>query len=116
MCVCGRRLDGCAVVGLQHNISDPKLRDMWYKAYDTEILGLIQNGTLKPMRRPAKVRVDSELYRTGGERGFASRVPRPHPPPWRLVFFKPADLGPSFSASRRPPMRSRGSPTGRASC
>ena len=39
------------------NISDPKLRDMWYKAYDTEFLGLIQNGTLKPMRRPAKVRV-----------------------------------------------------------
>ena len=30
---------------------------MWYKAYDTEFLGLIQNGTLKPMRRPAKVRV-----------------------------------------------------------
>ena len=39
------------------NISDPKLRDMWCKAYDTEFLGLIQNGTLKPMRRPAKVRV-----------------------------------------------------------
>ena len=30
---------------------------LWYKAYDTEFLGLIQNGTLKPMRRPAKVRV-----------------------------------------------------------
>ena len=40
------------------SISDPKLRDMlWYKAYDTEFLGLIQNGTLKPMRRPDKVRV-----------------------------------------------------------
>ena len=39
------------------SIGDPKLRDVWYKAYDTEILGLIQNGTLKPMRRPAKVRV-----------------------------------------------------------
>ena len=31
------------------NIRDPKLRDMWYKAYDTEFLGLIQNGTLKPI-------------------------------------------------------------------
>ena len=36
------------------NIRDPKLRDVWYKAYDTEFLGLIQNGTLKPMRHPPR--------------------------------------------------------------
>ena len=52
------------------------------------------------------------------QRSEESRVPRLHPPPLAPCDFraKTARSRPAVLRSRRPPMRSRGSPTGRASC